>query len=161
MSDDSISEKPYSPFYGHDTAAVMREIDRREPRRPWWRRLWQRLTPWWVIALSPLIIIPIALWAGAGVARATPESDFFDTLMDGGITIYDAGTAVARGYQVCEALNHANGEAVAWAIYRAANYTEVPTIGVARLWVIAAATSLCPWHFHPERLMQAAQTVPL
>lgn len=104
------------------------------------------------LALAGLGAILAGATLGTGIAKATPESDFFDALMAGGITIFDAGVAVDRGYGICAAFDEgANGEAVAQRIFKVADYAEVPTIDVARVWVIAAGTALCPWHYHPER----------
>lgn len=87
----------------------------------------------------------------APAANATPESDFFDLLMAGGITVFNAGAAVDRGYAICEAFNTMDGNDVAATILASADPAEVPTIDVARVWVIASGIALCPWHYHPER----------
>lgn len=86
---------------------------------------------------------------GTGIAKASPETDFLDALNAGGIVIYDTHRATTVGYQICESLNTANGEAIAWNLYRNTSYADVPDIATARWWVVSAATELCPWHWHP------------
>jgi hypothetical protein len=88
---------------------------------------------------------------GTGIAKATPESDFLQVLLNGGVTVYNVGAAVNRGYSICSALNSVNGEDLAAAIYKVGSADEIPTIDVARLWVMAAVIGLCPWQNHNTR----------
>jgi hypothetical protein len=70
------------------------------PRPP----LWRALTPWWVIALSPLLIIPIGL---AAQARADTISDvaYLTTLDQFGVPYSSEAQAIAIGHSVCDVLD--------------------------------------------------------
>jgi hypothetical protein len=73
---------------------------------PWWRRILRHFTPWWVVALSPLLVIPIGL-AAAPAAEATPRQDtaYIRTLDQFRVPYTRADSAVELGQTVCAALD--------------------------------------------------------
>lgn len=85
--------------------------------------------------------------ANAPAAQASPETDFLTTLNSYGFVIYDANQAIDNGWLICNALDKANGTVVAEAFYRVTTM-DVPDRQTAALWVVAAGTTLCPWHNH-------------
>lgn len=85
--------------------------------------------------------------AYAGAARADSVT-FLQSLNNNGITIYDASTAVANGWAICDQLNTANGlEVIDW-VYVNTSWSDVPTRQTAAVWVFSAVNELCPWHDH-------------
>lgn len=80
---------------------------------------------------------------------------FIQGLNDAGMIVYDTSQALSVGTAICNALDTTNGETVAQNWFRISLRTEVPTITVAREWVIIAVQELCPWQDHTG---QATQT---
>jgi hypothetical protein len=94
--------------------------------------------------------------AGTGVgwatdAHASPETDYLTALNSVGIVIYDTQAALNTGYAICGAFNTTRGDVVAENLYRNTSFADIPTRDAAAAWVVVAGTTLCPWHYHPER----------
>lgn len=106
--------------------------------------------------MSKLILTATAAAAtmllNSPAAQASPETDFLTALNNAGIMVYDANRAVQYGHQICEAFSVANGQDIADYIYAHTSWSDVPDRATAAVWVVAAGTNLCPWHFHPERV---------
>jgi hypothetical protein len=84
---------PFGPVVVHGT------LIEQPPHTP----LWRALTPWWVVALSPLLIIPIGL---AAQARADTPGDvaYLTTLDQFGVRYGSEDAAIALGHSVCDGL---------------------------------------------------------
>ncbi|MEV5360607.1 DUF732 domain-containing protein [Micrococcus luteus] len=78
-------------------------------------------------------------------AQATPLS-YLQALNNRGLTVYDTQAMMTTGLAVCAALNTADGNQVARAVY--ANYTDVSTLFQAQMIVLSAVEELCPEHDH-------------
>lgn len=98
-----------------------------------------------------------AVLAGTGIgwaarADASPETDYLSALNAAGIVIYDTTAAVNTGYAICEAFNTTTGDVVARNLFAITSWADVPDMATAETWVVIAGMSLCPEHFHPERV---------
>jgi hypothetical protein len=82
----------------------------------------------------------------APAANASPGAYLY-ALEAQGMVIYNPSQAVNTGYWLCDQMNYTTGDVVATRFYHAA-YSDVPTVYVATIWVVAAAEFLCPWHDH-------------
>jgi hypothetical protein len=101
--------------------------------------------------ITTLTAAAVAGLLTAAPANASPETDFLAALNSAGISVYDTTAALRYGHAICRAFTVANGVDVADYIYENTSWSDVPTREVAAVWVIAAGTTLCPWHYHPER----------
>lgn len=75
-----------------------RLVDR--PQIRWWRAL----TPWWAVALSPLLIIPVGLAAQAH-ADTSQDVAYLTTLDVFGVRYSNEPAAIALGHSVCDGLS--------------------------------------------------------
>lgn len=80
----------------------------------------------------------------ASPASADSELGFLSELNGFGIVINNAPIALTRGYQICNTLKTIPAEQVAVLFYTKMD-DEVPTVEVARWWVLSASDQLCPW----------------
>lgn len=92
--------------------------------------------------------------AGTGVgwaAKADANDDqliYLQLLNLRGITVHNTAAALQTGYVICDALNYATGDVVAYELWRATSWAEIPTISMAGDVVVSAVEGLCPWHDH-------------
>ena len=82
-------------------------------------------------------------------ADATSEVAYLQQVTSIGFVVYDVPAALRTGYAICDDLNYVNGEQAARDLYISTSWIDVPSMPVARAWVIAAANTLCPWTYHP------------
>jgi len=97
--------------------------------------------------LTALVIgatVPIVAVATAGASNAS-EVGYLQTLNDRGIAVYDAGNAIARGYEICRHIEHDGGAVAAADLFYQTTWSETPDLWTARAMVNAAANTLCPW----------------
>jgi hypothetical protein len=90
-----------------------------------------------------------------GVAKASPETDYLQLLNQAGLVVYDTSMALNTGYAICDAFNTTRGDVVARNLFLHTTWTDVPDMATANAWVVIAGSTLCPWQFHPERVVQS------
>jgi hypothetical protein len=76
-------------------------------RKPWWRRMYRRITaPWWVAAWMPLLLIPAGLWL-APIVHAGPLEDaaYISVLDDFGVYYSSEQAAIDTAYSICAAFD--------------------------------------------------------
>lgn len=84
-------------------------------------------------------------------AAASPETDFLGVLTSGGFVIYDAPQALDTGWDICSAVDAGySGEQVAQHLFATTTWDDLSSMDAARYWVVAAATTLCPWNWNPQ-----------
>lgn len=106
--------------------------------------LWRRATAWPVIALMPLLLIPLILWL-APHARADAIQDvaYLSTLDQFGVTYSSEPAAIALGQGVCEVLDDGiTPRRVDWVVADAGGYSPRD----AEIIVGAAVGSYCQHH---------------
>lgn len=91
------------------------EVGRRVPvdesgaiihRAPWWRRMYRRLTPWWVAAWLPLLLIPAGICL-APIVHAGPLEDvaYISVLDDHGVYYSSEQAAIDTAHAICDAFD--------------------------------------------------------
>jgi len=97
------------------------------------------------LAIAATIVTSSIL--GTGRAQASPLS-YVQVLNDRGIVVYDVSLTIANGYAICDRLSYETGADTAVWVFTNTSWADVPTIGVAAIFVITAAEELCPQHDH-------------
>lgn len=75
-------------------------------RIPWWRRMYRRLTPWWVAAWLPLLLIPAGICL-APIVHADPLEDgaYISVLDDHGVYYSSEQAAINTAHAICDAFD--------------------------------------------------------
>jgi hypothetical protein len=111
--------------------------------RPWWRRLWRRLTPWWAIALAPLLIVPIGLRsAPPASADTTSEAAFIDAVTDLAVPYGTRDAMLNVGRVICQQFDLGMDLDTAEQAAVLGGYTPDQAAAVTH----ASIGTLCPWH---------------
>jgi hypothetical protein len=104
--------------------------------------------------VSGVVAAAVALGAAgvstAGTAKADgPETAYFSMTTADGFRIYDARWFLQTGYMICNDLTRMNGEQASEKLFGNSSWADVPDMYRARIWVVDAALTLCPWQYHP------------
>jgi hypothetical protein len=79
-------------------------------------------------------------------ADTTQEINYLRALTASNFYIYDTTETLLTGYWICNQLDYVTGDVVAAHLFRAGGI-DIPDMHAANIWVVIAATNLCPWTY--------------
>jgi hypothetical protein len=100
------------------------------------------------LALAAFGAVLAGALIGTGVAKADSDTDYLQALNNSGLSVYNAAEAIATGAEICNMLQSADGNAVAFYVYTHTTWADVPNLTVAEVMVLDAVGALCPWENH-------------